>query len=72
MKDARRVADELRQAVWDYGQEAAAEYSGMPVSISVGVTEMQPSDTAAAMIARADAALYRAKNAGRNRVETAN
>jgi diguanylate cyclase (GGDEF)-like protein len=69
LKDARRVADELRQAVWDYGQEAAAEYSGMPVSVSIGVTEMQPSDTAAAMIARADAALYRAKNAGRNRVE---
>ena len=71
LKDARRVADELRQAVWDYGQEANAEYNGLTVSISVGVTEMMPSDTAAAMIARADVALYRAKNAGRNRVETA-
>jgi len=38
------------------------------VKISVGGTIAQPGDTAEAIFARADAALYGAKNAGRNRV----
>jgi len=40
----------------------------MPLSISVGVSELAPGQTAAAWIEEADAALYRAKRAGRNRV----
>ena len=41
------------------------------ITISVGVAERQPGETRDALIARADEALYVAKNSGRNRVELA-
>ena len=40
-----------------------------PWSASFGVSTFQPGDTESSIVARADAALYRAKAAGRNRVE---
>lgn len=42
-----------------------------PVTFSAGVARHQPPEPWSACIARADAALYRAKQAGRNRVEVA-
>lgn len=39
-----------------------------PVTVSCGVAEVLPQDNAAGMLARADAALYSAKAAGRNQV----
>jgi diguanylate cyclase (GGDEF)-like protein len=42
----------------------------LPVALSVGVAQWHPGDDdPSALVARADAALYRAKAAGRNRVE---
>lgn len=44
----------------------------IPVTVSVGVSSRDPSsntDTAAALLRRADQALYAAKRNGRNRVE---
>lgn len=41
-----------------------------PVTISVGVTKLEPSDTTASWFARADRCLYEAKHEGRNRVVT--
>jgi diguanylate cyclase len=40
------------------------------VSVSFGVTQLQPGDTMGALIRRADGLLYKAKKLGRNRVET--
>lgn len=43
--------------------------TGVVVSVSVGATAVEPAEDLRAAIERADAALYRAKEAGRNRVE---
>jgi PleD family two-component response regulator len=41
------------------------------VTASFGVADFDPGETWSAWLQRADVALYRAKNAGRNRVECA-
>jgi diguanylate cyclase (GGDEF)-like protein len=38
------------------------------VTLSIGVTVVEPTDTLDGLIARADEAMYRAKRAGKNRV----
>lgn len=45
-------------------------FTGVPgITCSFGITSSVPGDSVTAMIKRADQALYRAKNTGRNRVE---
>jgi diguanylate cyclase (GGDEF)-like protein len=67
---ARQVAERLRAAV---AAMAMAGGGGRPLtlSISIGVAMVTPHDTLEQALSRADEALYRAKNAGRNRVEVA-
>jgi len=66
--DGRRACEALRRAL----AEAPVRADGHDVSVtaSVGVAERRPGEEAASLIARADAALYRAKSGGRDRVET--
>ncbi|WP_229839049.1 GGDEF domain-containing protein [Deinococcus piscis] len=63
-EEARRVAERIRlrtmQLNWDI--------PGLRITVSVGLTRAVPHDTVSSLIARADEALYRAKNSGRNRV----
>lgn len=64
MHAALELAERIRKAV------AAFEFAhGDPVTLSLGVTQTLPGDTADSLVHRADKALYRAKNGGRNRVE---
>jgi PleD family two-component response regulator len=42
---------------------------GLKVTISLGVAVQRPGDALSALMARAEEALYRAKNGGRNRCE---
>jgi len=61
--DALSVAEDLRRLVQD-----ARLVSGAHVSISIGVVELAHAQSPSEWIEEADAALYRAKRAGRNRV----
>lgn len=66
---AAALAETLRQAV--ERREVATDAGSVAVTISIGVATAdagRPGD-ADALVARADAALYRAKERGRNRVE---
>lgn len=63
--DAAAETDELRLAVERSPRE------GVHCTFSAGVESVMPGDSLAIALARADAALYRAKAAGRNRVLTA-
>lgn len=65
LADSMRLIDELRELIGKIG----FHFRGTPVSvtISVGVTALLPDDSAGAAFDRADRALYRAKQEGRNR-----
>ncbi|MBK1659747.1 GGDEF domain-containing protein [Paracraurococcus ruber] len=66
---AARVADGLRQAVaaQQYSVRATGGVVG-PVTLSAGIATRLPGEAWSALVARADSALYRAKQDGRNRV----
>jgi diguanylate cyclase (GGDEF)-like protein len=63
---AERTVDRLRAIIADLDWSAISH--GMTVTISAGITMLQPDDAPDSVLARADAALYRAKDLGRNRV----
>lgn len=69
---ARAMAERIRARVEALGIVHAHGLSGR-VTISIGVAEMDLDDAhgAGTLVGQADAALYRAKAGGRNRVETA-
>jgi diguanylate cyclase (GGDEF)-like protein len=62
----RQRADRVRQAISEIGFSKGSEH--FSVTASVGVAVLGPGDTGTTWLARADAALYEAKSAGRNRV----
>jgi diguanylate cyclase (GGDEF)-like protein len=62
---ALSVAERIRCAVLD---ERIPAPNGGILSVSAGIAAREPGESAAELLGRADAALYDAKNAGRNRV----
>jgi len=62
----RQRADRVRQAISEIGFSKGGEH--FSVTASIGVAVLGPGDTGKTWLARADAALYEAKSAGRNRV----
>ena len=66
--EAAAVSDKIRKLVET--SEFTFDTVSIPVTISLGVTNLDPSDTAHSLYAKADANLYRAKQTGRNRVCT--
>lgn len=62
---AARRAEQIRLAL---GQIPQPKMDGRTVTVSFGVTEIQPGDTPETMLRRADRALLMAKDQGRNRV----
>jgi diguanylate cyclase (GGDEF)-like protein/PAS domain S-box-containing protein len=59
------VAEKMRIAATE---PVVTAFGTVQATVSIGVTLVQPVETSDAMIARADAAMYRAKQGGRNRV----
>ncbi|KQW18501.1 diguanylate cyclase [Afipia sp. Root123D2] len=63
---AERTLDRLRAIIADLDWSTFSH--SMTVTISAGVVALQPNETPDSVLARADAALYRAKDMGRNRI----
>jgi diguanylate cyclase (GGDEF)-like protein len=68
---AQRVAERLRAAVATHDLPAAGTEPPLRVSTSVGLALLEPEESLESALRRADQALYRAKQGGRNRVERA-
>jgi diguanylate cyclase len=69
---ALRVADQIRLGMAGIRiRRPAGEKPMDPVTVSVGVAQRLPSESLESWFERADKALYKAKNKGRNRVEKA-
>jgi diguanylate cyclase len=69
LADARRLADRLRELV--ASRQILLKESSRAlgrVTMSIGVSELQPGESCGAWLARTDEALYAAKRDGRNRV----
>jgi diguanylate cyclase (GGDEF)-like protein len=64
-----QVAERIRAAL--SSRMIMVENAPIPVTASFGVAAVPPAKTASELFAAADAALYEAKRAGKNRVETA-
>ena len=64
----QRTLDGLRETIF----RTLRRPDGKPVSVSIGAATLEPGERGAFWLTRADAALYRAKNGGRNRVVMAN
>ena len=68
LHEARVIADRVRLAV-AATPVVSDERRDLPaLTVSLGLAQMRPDDTAEKLIAAADAAMYRAKQGGRNRV----
>jgi len=66
LRKAKKMIEELARADW-----AVDPGTKLKFTASMGVAEWQTGDDAAALVGRADRALYRAKHEGRNRVSKA-
>jgi two-component system cell cycle response regulator len=67
LEDARRIADRIRRQVAGSAFDLAGGETPLTVTISIGVAATSGlNDTAAALLKRADEAVYEAKAAGRN------
>lgn len=62
------VAERLRKAIEDTSFEDIA--AGLRVTVSIGAATYRPGESSTELYLRADEALYRAKAAGRNRIES--
>lgn len=66
--EGSRLAERLRQAIEEHPLES--NRNTLRLTASIGVTSYRPGDNADTMFQRADQMLYRAKENGRNRVES--
>ena len=66
---AYNVAERLRRSIETTPIQISRAPARLSITVSIGITGLEgANDTAEALLHRADQALYRAKNSGRNRV----
>lgn len=70
LEDARHVAERLRLAVAETALCVVDGRNLPPLTLSLGIAQMQTQNAPDQLIEMADKALYRAKHAGRNQVGT--
>lgn len=68
LETALEAAERIRSVFSGVPSDSEATDIMLPVTLSLGVTEMEEGDTLDSLLTKADAALYRAKDRGRNRV----
>src|SRR5262249_30484395 len=69
LEEGAEVAERVRAAVEHLGRAQAARYRGRVATVSVGLAALRfGGEDHESLLARADAALYGAKQSGRNRV----
>ena len=61
-EEAHDICSRIEQSI----RELSVPGAGLPLTISIGLTQATPNEAAAPLLARADKALYNAKDAGRN------
>lgn len=69
LAESHELAERIRAHV--AGRPIATKNASVPVTVSIGVTASSPNCSSEQLLQEADAALYIAKNAGRDRVEVA-
>lgn len=65
--DAQLIAERLRSTVAERPFNSA--HGTIPLTISIGITQCLPEESLEVSLQRADKAMYRAKEGGRNRIE---
>jgi diguanylate cyclase (GGDEF)-like protein len=65
IKEALALAEAMRVAV---REPVAIGATSVTTTLSIGITLCRPGESVDALVARADAAMYQAKQAGRDRV----
>jgi diguanylate cyclase (GGDEF)-like protein len=68
VQEALIIAERVRMAVSGDTESSNDSLIQIPVRISMGVAEIEPHQTFESLLKAADAALYRAKDSGRNSV----
>lgn len=67
LEQARKRSERLRQTI---SRTEFAQLSGNTITASFGVAQIEPGDSVASLLRRADRALYISKESGRNRTTT--
>ena len=68
VKEATVIAERVRLAVSGDTEASDDSLIQIPIKISMGVAELESHGTFESLLKASDAALYRAKNSGRNAV----
>jgi diguanylate cyclase (GGDEF)-like protein len=70
LQDAATVADRVRKAISSEPMETQDGTKLPSVTISMGIAELEAGQTVPSLLKVADSAMYRAKRAGRNQIQT--